>query len=165
MTGASFQRHTTGPAVCRKRGRPDHRRVNGHRRANIYLPSGEGEGISGGVRTAGKTDTVAYRRRSYWIFHHRNGHTLPGRAYVEIRKHGRTRTMPAQALQRARLERLSGRLHAVAERPGEPHSDPHSHCSAEMCAPAAKKMNGAASLVRTLVAGGVGVCFANPGTS
>ena len=30
---------------------------------------------------------------------------------------------------------------------------------------AAKKMNGAESLVRTLVAGGVEVCFANPGTS
>ena len=35
----------------------------------------------------------------------------------------------------------------------------------ELREPMAEKMNGAESLVRTLIAGGVDVCFTNPGTS
>src|ERR1700758_4232087 len=72
--------------------------------------------------------------------------------------------MPPQALLRPRLERVSGRFDAAALCPGEPHSDPDLLLSPEMNV-GEQKMNGAESLVRTLVAGGVEVSFANPGTS
>src|SRR5260221_13039139 len=104
-------------------------------------------------------------RRTDRIFHHRHWHTQPGRAYVEIRKHGRSRTTPAQTLFRARLERIFGCLNAVAVCPGEPHLGSHILLPLEMNNVTEKTMNGAESLVRSLLAGGVEVCFANPGTS
>src|SRR5579859_4459360 len=103
--------------------------------------------------------------RTRRLFHGRGRNAQPGCAHVEIRKHGGSRAAPVETVGRARLERLFGSLIAAAKRPGKPHFGPHILFPPEMNQIAKAKMNGAESLVRTLLAGGVDVSFANPGTS